>query len=186
MRKGTTTIIEFLPSLRTSDLKHWDTISNQCIYGKDNSLFYHKVRYELSREGLVLDYCINGTPKEQFVEIIFQPSNLGIGDVWYFCCPVSGRKCRKLVLWQGKFVHQSSIENHFYREQTETSPERTSKKWIRRYKRYQDLTKQQMKPYYKPTYAENQTKLAARATHAMYKYAIALRNEEEVYAWFRQ
>lgn len=184
MRKGTTTIIEYLPSLRTSDLKLWDTISNQWIPGKDNCLIPFRVTYELTREGLFLGYLLNGSQIEQFIEIQIEPSNLGIGEVWYFLCPYTGKKCRKLVFWQGKFVHQSSIGNHYYRAQTESAPERSSKKWIRRYKRYEELTKQQMRAYYKPMYAGNHTQLAVRTTHAMYKYAIALQNQEEVYAWY--
>lgn len=184
MRKPTTTIIESLPSLRTSDLKHWDNISNQCIAGKNNALLPLKFTYELTREGLYLDYCLNGFSIEQFIEILIEPSNLGIGEVWYFRCPITEKKCRKLVFWQGEFIHQSAIENHFYRAQTESAPERSSKKWIRRYKKYEDLTKQQMQKHYKPTYAGNHTRLAVRATQALHRYAIAIQNQEEVYAWF--
>jgi len=90
------------------------------------------------------------------------------------------------VLWQGRFLHQSSIENSFYRQQTESVPERSSKKWIRKYKRYEDLSKQQMQKHYKPTYAGNYTKLAVRATQALHRYALALNNESEAFAWFQE
>lgn len=183
MRKGTTTIIEFLPSLRTSDLKHWDTISNQCIAGKGNALLPFRVTYELTKEALILNYRINGNSLEQYIDIIIEASNLGIGKLWYFSCPVTKKKCRKLVLWNGKFVHQSSINHAYYRVQTESTPERNSKKWIRRYHKYQSLQNQQMSPYYKPTYAGNYTRTAVRAWKALLRYADAINNEKEVWAW---
>ncbi|TDQ18609.1 hypothetical protein DFQ04_0414 [Algoriphagus boseongensis] len=186
MRKSTTQIIESLPALRTSDLKYWETVSNQYLSGRDNSLLPYWVTYELSSEGLILNYYLNGSQSEQFIEILFEPSNLGIGDVWYFSCPASGRRCRKLVLWKGKFVHQSSIDHVFYRQQTQSLPERTSKKWIRKYGKYLELLSQQEKPYYKPTYAGYSTKLAVRATQALHRYAIAIQNQNEVWAWFGQ
>ena len=185
MRKPTTIIIESLPSLRTSDLKHWDTISNQHVSGKNNSLGHLKLTYELTREGLYLDYCLNGFNREQWIEILIEPSNLGIGEVWYFRCPVTEKKCRKLVFWRGAFIHQSAIENHFYRQQTESAPKRTSMKWIRRYHEYQSLLKHQKSPYYKRTYAGNSTRLAVRATKALHRYAAALNNEKEVWMWIK-
>ena len=184
MRKKTTVIIEFLPSLRTSDLKEWDTISNRCVLGKDNSLVRYRLTYELTREVLILNYWINGIAREQYIDIQFEPSNLGIGEVWFFICPQTGKKCRKLVLWYGRFVHQSVIEHSYYRQQTESGPDRTSKKWIRKFHRYQELLKKQEQKYYKPMYAGKHTMLAVRATAALHRYAIAIQNEAEVWACF--
>ncbi|EAZ83046.1 hypothetical protein [Algoriphagus machipongonensis] len=186
MHKSDTFIVEQFPSLRTSDLKEWDTISNICVLGKNNSLLPYRVRYELTKDGLFLDYYIHGIPKEQFIEIIFETSNLGIGETWYFLCPVTNKKCRKLVLSQGKFIHQSTIKGIHYIQQTESTPKRKSMKWIRRYKKYQELEKRQRQKYYKPTYGGNLSRLAIRATQALHRYASAMQNEKEVWAWFHQ
>ncbi len=185
MSKRTTIVIDSFSSLRTSDLKHWDTISNQWIAGKNNSLCHLRVTYELTREGLFLGYTYNESRLDQFIEIQIEPSNLGFGEVWYFLCPVSGRKCRKLVLWKGKFVHQSCIENHFYKQQTESTPERNSFNWIRKYKKHLELEKKQREKHYKPTYAGKHTKLDVRAMQALLRYASALSNENKVNAWFK-
>lgn len=184
MRKETTIIIELLPSLRTSDLKEWNTISNRLVPGKDNCLVSYRITYELTREVLIINYQLNGIRKEQYIDLHFEPSNLGRGDVWFFSCPQTGKKCRKLVLWHGRFVHQSVIQHSYYKQQTESRPDRISNKWIRKYHKYQELLKKQEKKYYKPMYAGKYTKLAVRATAALHRYAIAVQNAEEVWACF--
>lgn len=186
MRKSTTTIIEYLPSLRTSDLKEWNTISNRCVPGKDNSLVRYRLTYELTREVLILEYRINGIAREQYIDLCFEPSNLGVGLVWYFICPQTEKRCRKLVLWNGKFIHQSCIQNLYYKQQTESNTERASFKWIRKHRKYLELVKKQEQKYYKPMYAGYDTRLAVRATQALHRYAVAISNEKEVWAWFHQ
>lgn len=186
MRKQSTIIIEYLPSLRTSDLKNWDTISNRCVPGKDNSLVRYRLTYELTREVLILEYRINGKAKEQYIDLSFEPSNLGVGEVWYFICPQTEKRCRKLVLWNGKFIHQSCIQNLYYKQQTESNTERVSFKWIRKHRKYLELVKKQEQKYYKPMYAGYDTRLAVRATQALHRYAVAISNEKEVWAWFHQ
>jgi hypothetical protein len=185
MRNRDTIIVEYLPSLRTSDMKDWDTISNQRLLGKGSRLLSYQVSYELTKHGLFLSFNLGGRSKEQEIEIIIEPSNLGVGEVWYMQCPLTQKKCRKLVLWDGQFVHQSVINNLHYEQQTESSPERSSKKWIRRYNEYQGLQKQQMSKHYKPAYAGRSTKKAVQATRALHRYAIAIQNEKEVNAWFK-
>lgn len=51
------------------------------------------------------------------------PSNIGDGKVWYFICPFTGKRCRKLHLINGKFKHRSSLPGGMYSTQTK------SKKW---------------------------------------------------------
>lgn len=186
MKKRVAIVVENLPSLRTSDIKDWDTISNRKVPGKDRKLLPYQLTYELTKDGLILSYNHFGRSIEQIIEIIIEPSNLGIGEVWYMQCPLTQKKCRKLVFWNGQFVHQSYIKNIYYEQQTESGPERSSYKWIRRYAEYQRLLKQQMSRHYKPTYAGRSTKKAVQATRALHRYAIAIQNQEEVNAWFRQ
>lgn len=182
MQKYTPTIIENLPSLRTSDLK-WHTYSNQSVRGLYGSLKPYRLIYTLNEEGLTMNFDYRGKREVQFISIVFVTSNLGNGKAWYFECPVSGKRCRKLVLVKGKFMHQSCIANAYYKQQTESVPKRTSMKWIRRYQEYQSLLKRQMSPYYKPTYAGNSTRLAVRSTKALDRYAAALNNKKEVWMW---
>jgi hypothetical protein len=186
MRNRDTIIVEYLPSLRTSDMKDWDTVSNQRLLGKDRRLLSYLVSYELTKHGLFLSYSLEGRSKEQVIDVLIEPSNLGVGEVWYMQCPLTQKKCRKLVLWNGQFVHQSVIDNLHYEQQTESNSERMSKKWIRRFTEYQRLLKEQMSAHYKSTYAGRSTKKAIQATRALHRYAAAINNQAEVYACFHK
>ena len=46
------------------------------------------------------------------------------------------------------------------------------------------IRQQQERPYYKPTYSGMRTKLAIKAETALFRYASAICNEEEVWAWW--
>lgn len=44
-------------------------------------------------------------------------SNLCNGWIWFFICPITGLRARKLYLYKGKFVHRKSITNGMYASQ---------------------------------------------------------------------
>ena len=50
-------------------------------------------------------------------------SNLGKGKIWYFRCPFTGKRCRKLHLIDERFMHRSALPSGMYSSQTH------SKKW---------------------------------------------------------
>lgn len=52
------------------------------------------------------------------VELVPIPSNLGRGVVWYFLCPATGKRCRKLYLVGGYFYHRSAFKGCLYEKQT--------------------------------------------------------------------
>ena len=72
---------------------------------------------------LELDYKCNGEKFNYKVEIVFLPSNLGKGNVKYFVCPFTYKRCSKLHLINGKFMHRSALINPLYSKQVE------SKRW---------------------------------------------------------
>jgi hypothetical protein len=183
MHKSHIIIAEYLPSLRTSDLVNWNTVSNQTVSGKHGNLLPYDLKYELTEEGLIINYCVRDQQKTQHIEIVLEPSNLGVGNVWFMICPYTDKKARKLVLWNGCFVHQSYISNLHYRRQTENALQRTSFKWIRRMQEYQGIEKRQRQPYYKSTYNGKSTYLAIKARRALERSAMAINNQEEVWAW---
>lgn len=57
-------------------------------------------------------------------------SNLGRGDVWYFICPVSGRLCRKLYGFNGRFLSRHAFPEAMYRSQTEPKSDRRLRRFI--------------------------------------------------------
>jgi hypothetical protein len=52
------------------------------------------------------------------VQLISVPSNLGKGVVWYFVCPHTGKRCRKLYLADTYFYHRSAFKGCMYEKQT--------------------------------------------------------------------
>ena len=64
-----------------------------------------------------LSYLCNEQPIRYQVELEPIPSNLGKGVVWYFVCPNTGKRCRKLHLIDTYFYHRSAYRG-LYQKQT--------------------------------------------------------------------
>ncbi|CDF80435.1 conserved hypothetical protein [Formosa agariphila KMM 3901] len=69
------------------------------------------------------DYKCNNNEYKYEVQLIAIPSNLGKGKVWYFLCPFTAKRCRKLHLIDERFMHRSALPSGMYSKQTH------SKKW---------------------------------------------------------
>ncbi|RCU44702.1 hypothetical protein DQ356_00270 [Chryseobacterium lacus] len=91
--------------------------------------------------------------KEQIeynIPLITRSSNLGIGLIWFFVCPFTGKVCRKVHLINGRFRHRSALPRLMYQNQIE------AKKW-REWNRifandftiYTELYSKYFKRYYK-------------------------------------
>ena len=60
-----------------------------------------------------------GEHRKVTVSLCSEPSNLGKGQVWYFLCPYTGRKCRTLFL-NGKVIASRYAFCHVYSYQNES------------------------------------------------------------------
>ncbi|MEI6489713.1 MAG: hypothetical protein WCP52_12165 [Bacteroidota bacterium] len=67
---------------------------------------------------LQLDYKFNDTPINYRVQLVSIPSNFGKGVVWFFVCPYTGKRCRKLYLADTYFYHRSAFSGCMYEKQT--------------------------------------------------------------------
>jgi hypothetical protein len=72
---------------------------------------------------LELDYKLNDKPINYKVQLLNVPSNIGKGVVWFFICPITGKRCRKLYLADTYFLHREAFRGCMYDKQTK------SKKW---------------------------------------------------------
>ena len=70
-----------------------------------------------------LDYKYNDEPRKYKVRLVTIPSNLGKGKVWYFLCPQTHKRCRKLYSIGGYFLHREAFKGCMYDSQTK------SKRW---------------------------------------------------------
>lgn len=67
-----------------------------------------------------LNYSYNGNPMNYRVGLVRKASNLGKGFVWYFICPRTGKRCRKLYMISGYFYHREAFNGCMYEKQTQS------------------------------------------------------------------
>jgi len=65
-----------------------------------------------------LTYRFNGEPVDYKVKLVSVASNLGRGKIWYFLCPVTGKRCRKLYGVGKYFLHRDAYPQAMYESQT--------------------------------------------------------------------
>lgn len=66
---------------------------------------------------ITLSYEANGQPVKYDIKLETEFSNLGFGKVWYFVCPATGKRCKKL--FGGKyFLSRHAYPDALYEKQT--------------------------------------------------------------------
>ncbi len=119
---------------------------------------YHESQY------LELDYKCNEAPINYRVQLVSVPSNLGKGVVWYFVCPHTGKRCRKLYLADSYFYHRSAFRGCMYEKQTQSKKYRRLDKTLGAYFRTDELFEQLYKKHFKKQYAGKPTRKYLRLT----------------------
>ena len=110
---------------------------------------------------IVLDYKSNETPINYIVQLVSVPSNIGKGVVWYFICPKTLKRCRKLYLAGTYFYHRSAFKDCMYEKQTYSKLGNA----LGAYFAVDDLHEQLRKKHFKKTYAGKPTKRYLKLTH---------------------
>lgn len=121
------TLYDDCKTVSISDLKRWEyLLPNQWKRGdiawrrngeKTGSISIVVSMATLSPY-LELDYKSNDKPIKYQVRLVSIPSNIGNGVIWYFICPHTGKRCRKLYLIGGYFYHRSAFRGCMYEKQT--------------------------------------------------------------------
>lgn len=111
-------------------------------------------------------YQSNGEPVSYQIRLEALPSNLGTGKIWYFVCPVTGKRCQKL--FAGKyFLHREAYPHAMYESQTYSRYGRYLDKIFKislnQEKFYSELNSR----YFKTHYAGKPTKRYQRILSAM-------------------
>lgn len=107
---------------------------------------------------LELEYKCNEAPINYRVQLVSVPSNLGKGVVWYFLCPKTGKRCRKLYLADTYFYHRSAFRGCMYAKQTHSKKYRGLDKTFGAYFRADELFEQLHAKHFKKHYAGKPTK----------------------------
>ena len=106
----------------------------------------------------LLSYNFNGKPRAYRIKLCSIQSNLGKGYIHYFVCPYTHKKCRKLYLVNGYFLHRSAFEGAMYTSQTLTKKVRSIDKYLRAYVSQDSLKQELNSSYFKRYYAGKPTK----------------------------
>jgi hypothetical protein len=119
---------------------------------------------------LTLSYSCNEIDYKYNVQIISSISNLGKGNVFYFICPFTYKTCRKLHLYNGRFIHRSAISGGMYSKQIHTKKWRQIESVYGSYfdldLYYEQLNKKYFKTHYKGISTKKYLKIMSKIKQA--------------------
>jgi hypothetical protein len=130
MGKIPTNVILFdsVYKINIKDLKKWGYLEpNQHKDGiitwysnneKTGSISIGSVMYESPH--IELSYTWNGQQTKYTIDLVCINSNLGIGKIWYFLCPITHKRCRILYQVHRYFYHRTSFNGCMYESQTQS------------------------------------------------------------------
>ncbi len=108
----------------------------------------------LDNQFVTLSYNYEDKPIKYNVSLVSVASNLGKGDVLYFLCPHTGKRCRKLYFYNGYFLHREAGSG-LYECQTYSKKNR---ELIKILFEKEEAEKELYKPYFKRYYNGRPTK----------------------------
>lgn len=130
------TLYDEVRTLDISDLKKWGYLD----HSRTGTVTWSRNGEVTSSIGIASHHPQNGNPyinlnyinttwqgekteRNYKILLVWLPSNLGKGKVWYFHCPHTGKRCRKLYSIGSWFLHREAFNGCMYESQTH------SKKW---------------------------------------------------------
>jgi hypothetical protein len=153
--------------LNISKLKEWKyLIPEQIKFGtiswsrngnKTGSISI-KVNTRSEQPYIELDYKYRDEPRNYKVRLVSMPSNIGKGLIWYFLCPQTTKRCRKLYSIGGYFLHREAFKNGMYESQTWSKKYRELDKTFGTYFKSDDLYGKLYSKHFKKSYAGKPTK----------------------------
>jgi hypothetical protein len=104
------------------------------------------------------DYKYGDEPRKYKVDLISIPSNIGKGLIWYFVCPNTLKRCRKLYLIDGYLLHREAFKSCMYESQTLSKSNRDLCRVLNPYFKSESLYEELYQKNFKRTYAGKPTK----------------------------
>ena len=150
-----------------SKLKEWEYLNPEQIKsgtitwsrnGNETGSISIKVNTHSEQPYIELDYKYRDEPRNYKVSLVSIPSNLGKGLIWYFLCPQTNKRCRKLYSIGGYFLHREAFEGCMYESQIQSKKYRQLDKTLGAYFRTDDLYSQLYQKHFKKYYAGKPTK----------------------------
>ena len=150
-----------------SKLKEWDFLNPKqsksgtltwSRNGNKTGCISIRVNTPSEQPYIELDYKYRDEPRNYKVRLVSIPSNLGKGLIWYFLCPQTNKRCRKLYSIGGYFLHREAFNGCMYETQTQSKKNRKLLKTLDAYFKSEELYSQLHHKNLKKTYAGRPTR----------------------------
>ncbi|MBT4776222.1 MAG: hypothetical protein HON99_10940, partial [Crocinitomicaceae bacterium] len=150
-----------------SKLKEWKYLNSEQVKsgtlnwsrnGQQTGSISITVNTRTEKPFVQLDYRYKDQPRNYKVRLVSMPSNLGKGVIWFFLCPETNKRCRKLYSIGGYFYHREAFNGCMYESQTHSKKYRELDKTLGAYLNTDNLYEQLYKKHFKQTYAGKPTK----------------------------
>jgi hypothetical protein len=105
-----------------------------------------------------LSYALNEEGIQYKVQLIKEKSNLGIGEIWYFICPFTNKRCRKLYLLNKYFSHRNRFKGVFYEKQLLSKSNRKTLGIFRKIDQIKDAIEETESKHFRRYYNKAKTK----------------------------
>ena len=161
-----------------SKLKEWEYLNPKQIKsgtltwsrnGNKTGSISIRVNTHSEQPYIELDYKYRDEPRNYKVSLVSMPSNLGKGLIWYFLCPQTNKRCRKLYSIGGYFLHREAFNGCMYETQTQSKKYRQLDKTFGAYFEIDNLYEELYKKNFKKTYAGKPTKKYLRIMEQIQK-----------------
>lgn len=161
------TLYDTALQINISKLKEWGYLDpNQWMQGKmiwsrNETItggIYFAVSTQPENEYLHLKYNFRDELREYKIKLIRKPTNLGVGEMWFFKCPNTNKLCRKLYSIGGYFLHREAFKGIFYSSQIRSKYERFLDSTYGEYFKSEQVYQEIYKKHLKKTYAGKPTK----------------------------
>lgn len=158
--------IESCKTVSITKLKEWGYLDNGIksgvitwsISGEVTSRIGIKSNITEYKKTITLDYKQDGEIINYNVNIISIPSNLGKGQILYFVCPNTGKRCRKLFHCSKYFLHREAFNYLYYEKQIESKKTRELHSIFDRAFLKDEVYEEQYKKHFKTHYNGKPTK----------------------------
>ena len=161
-----------------SKLKEWEYLNPEQIKsgtlnwsrnGNPTGSISIQVNTHSKQPYIELDYKYRDEPRNYKVRMVSLPSNLGKGLIWYFLCPHTNKRCRKLYSIGGYFLHREAFNGCMYETQTRSKKYRQLDKTLGAYFKSDNLYSELYKKHFKRYYAGKPTKRYLRIMEQIQK-----------------
>lgn len=161
-----------------SKLKEWEYLKPEQIRngvitwsrnGNQTGSISIRVKTYGERPYIELDFKYRDEPRNYKVRLVSVPSNLGNGLMWFFLCPQTNKRCRKLYSIGGYFLHREAFNGCMYESQTQSKKYRELVKSLGAHFKIDDLYSQLYNKHINKTYAGKPTKRYLRIMEQIQK-----------------